>query len=167
MLLNDSPEDNEGLRDLSHPDAWEDFVIYNAWVACVVPRRQLFVYNLFSDSTDASHNSNMVRRLRIFLEDMDMQLTTKVATINIVNKCRSSKKSALTRHGADVPVPAKVRPAGLVNACPDGRRDDHVWCSEFWEVAETGCPSSFMLGRMNIGELLHQKCPVLCGCQQI
>jgi hypothetical protein len=89
----------EGFRQLSHPDAWEDFVIYNAWVACVVPSDRLFVYNLFGDNLDAQHDIDIVQRLKIFMDrHTSLETFTSTDIPDAVDQCRSRKTSALKTH---------------------------------------------------------------------
>ena len=41
-----------GTRKMSHPDTWEDFMVFNTWVACIVPDEDLFVYNMFEEGSE-------------------------------------------------------------------------------------------------------------------
>ena len=40
-----------GTRKMGHPLTWEDFTIFNTWVACIVPDENLFVYNMFEEGS--------------------------------------------------------------------------------------------------------------------
>jgi hypothetical protein len=86
------------LMTLSHPDAWIDFIIYNTWVACIVPRESLFVYNLFkSADTDAESNEDIVHRLRKFLVGLGMNTMVTKSDADVVQTCRSSKYVTVSR----------------------------------------------------------------------
>jgi hypothetical protein len=87
------------LLKLSDPDAWMDFVIYNAWVVCVVPRDQLFVFNVFPDKASTSPvetNDLTAERLLRFLAAR--QITTgasrghKMVTNCHVHKTKQNKQ---------------------------------------------------------------------------
>ena len=90
--------DQTEYRQLKDPDAWVDFVVYNAWVACVVPRERLFVYNLFDDGFDQQSNQRVVRRLVEFLGSVGLPNIRNKTAHKMVVRCRSSGKSAMKNH---------------------------------------------------------------------
>lgn len=80
-------------KRLEEPDAWVDFVVYNAWVACVIPRDNLLVYNLFSGGFDAASNEHVVRQIVQFLLKHNIKKNAhRVSIRDMVATCRGSGK---------------------------------------------------------------------------
>ena len=61
-----------GTRKMVHPETWEDFIVFNTWVTCIVPDENLFVYNIFEEGSE-----KVATRLLPFLARHNIELPNK------------------------------------------------------------------------------------------
>jgi len=110
---------------LAHTDSPTSFVVYNVWVDCVVPPKNLFTYNLFDKSETAA---NTIWRMVDFLKSRNVTIPNEGRNLSAIEEhCSARKEPEVTSMHASREMQQPPGADGAPTGNGDGLRQ------RFWQ----------------------------------